>query len=63
MEKLGLSYEMPDGSTFKFSGTDTEQAAAQKAMHKDAKDQKNLQEVGTGCPRSTAWVRMVRSPP
>ena len=45
VEKLGLSYEMPDGSTFKFSGTDTEQAAARKAMREDAKDQKNLQEV------------------
>ena len=45
VEKLGLSYEMPDGSTFRFSGTDTEQAAARKAMREDAKDQKNLQEV------------------
>jgi len=45
VEKLGLSYEMPDGTTFTFSGTDTEQAAARKAMREDAKDQKNLQEV------------------
>ena len=45
VEKLGLSYEMPDGTTFTFSGTDAEQAAARKAMREDAKDQKNLQEV------------------
>ena len=45
VEKLGLSYEMPDGTTFTFSGSDAEQAAARKAMREDAKDQKNLQEV------------------
>ena len=45
VEKLGSSYETPDGSIFTFSGTDAEQSAARKAMREDAKDQKNLQEV------------------